>query len=128
VSSKIGGFSGTQTPSVGAGRSADVGVPQRPQDAASGGTSTAASASTGSTGDVQITGAARQLATLEQALRDLPAVNETRVAQISNSIEQGTYTVHPAEIADRLIQLEKALGHLPDQADSDGGSSDPTDG
>jgi negative regulator of flagellin synthesis FlgM len=128
VSSKIGGFNGTQTPSVGAGRSADVGAPQRAQDAASGGTSASSSASTGSTEDVQITGAARQLATLEQTLRDLPAVNETRVAQISNSIEQGTYTVQPAEIADRLIQLEQALGHLPDQAETAGGSPDPTDG
>ncbi len=128
MSSKISGFNGTQTPSVGAGRSADVGVPQRPQDAASGGTSASSSASTGGAQDVQITGAARQLATLEQTLRDLPAVNETRVAQITNSIEQGTYSVHPAEIADRLIQLEQALGQLPDQAEADGGAADSTDG
>ncbi len=118
MSSKISGFNGTQTPSVGAGRSA-----QRPQDAASSGTSASSSSSTESTHDVQITGAARQLATLEQTLRDLPAVNETRVAQISSSIEQGTYAVHPHEIANRLIQLEQALGQLPDQAESE-----PTDG
>ncbi len=123
MSSKIGGFNGTQTPSVGAGRSA-----QRPQDAASGGTSASSTSSTGSTQDVQITGAARQLATLEQTLRDLPAVNETRVAQIASSIEQGTYVVHPHEIANRLIQLEQALGQLSDQADAGGGPSDPTDG
>jgi negative regulator of flagellin synthesis FlgM len=118
VSSKIGGFNGSQTPSVGAGRSADVGVPQRPQEPGSSGTSAASSAAnSGPTQDVQITGAARQLATLEQTLRDLPAVNETRVAQITNSIEQGTYTVHPQQIADKLIQLEQALGQLPDQAE-----------
>jgi len=127
VSSKISGFNGSQTPSVGAGRSADIGVPQRPQEAGSSGTAASASNS-GATHDVQITGAARQLATLEQTLRDLPAVNETRVAQITNSIEQGTYTVHPQQIADKLIQLEQALGQLPDQADANGGSPDPTDG
>jgi flagellar biosynthesis anti-sigma factor FlgM len=126
VSSKIGGFNGTQTPSVGAGRSADVGGPQRPQDAASSGASS--SSSSGGTQDVQITGVARQLATLEQTLRDLPAVNETRVAQIASSIEQGTYAVHPHEIANRLIQLEQALRQLPDRAESGGGPSDPTDG
>jgi len=116
VSSKISGFSGSQTPSVGAGRSA-----QRPQEADSSGASGSASSasSSGATQDVQITGAARQLATLEQTLRDLPAVNETRVAQITNSIEQGTYTVHPQQIADRLIQLEQALRQLPDQAEPD---------
>jgi len=59
------------------------------------------------------------LAALEQTLRDLPAINGTRVAQITNSIEQGTYIVHPHEIADRLLQLEQALGQLPDQAESD---------
>ncbi len=118
--SKISGFSGSQTPSVGAGRSAGVGAPQRPQGADSSGASGSSSASSGgATQDVQITGAARQLATLEQTLRDLPAVNETRVAQITNSIEQGTYTVHPQQIADRLIQLEQALGQLPDQAEPD---------
>ena len=42
---------------------------------------------------VQITGTARQLASLEQAVRDLPAVNNAKVAQISAAIEQGTYTV-----------------------------------
>ena len=115
MSSKISGFNGSQAPSVGAGRSA-----QRSQEAGSSGTSAASSASgSGTTQDVQITGAARQLATLEQALRDLPAVNETRVAQITNSIEQGTYTVHPQQIADKLIQLEQALGQLPDQAEPD---------
>jgi negative regulator of flagellin synthesis FlgM len=119
VSTKIGGFNGSPTPSVGTGRSADVGVPQRPQDAGSGGTSASSSSSSGATQDVQITGAARQLATLEQTLRDLPAVNETRVAQISNSIEQGTYTVNARDVADRLIQLEQALGHLPDQPETD---------
>lgn len=115
MSTKIGGFNGTQTPSVGAGRSADV---QRPQDAA-GGAGTTASPSSGSTQDVQITGAARQLASLEQALRDLPAVNETRVAQISSSIAQGAYTVQPREIADRLIQLEQALRSVPDRAETE---------
>jgi negative regulator of flagellin synthesis FlgM len=123
VSSKISGFNGSQTPAVGSGRSA-----QRPQGAASSGTSAPSTPSNEGTQDVQITGAARQLATLEQTLRDLPAVNETRVAQIANSIEQGTYEVHPHEIANRLIQLEQALRQLPDQAEAGGGSPDPTDG
>lgn len=128
MSSKIGGFSGSQTPSVGAGRSADVGVPQRAQEAGSSGTSSSSATGSGATPDVQITGAARTLATLEQTLRDLPAVNETRVAQITNSIEQGTYTVHPQRIADKLIQLEQALGQLPDQGEANGGPPDSTDG
>jgi negative regulator of flagellin synthesis FlgM len=111
VASKISGIDGAQISSVGAGRPV-----QRPQDAVGGGPS-AGTTDTGSQ-DVQITGAARQLAALEQKLRDLPAVNEERVAQLSAAIEQGTYTVRPQHIADQLMSLERALGNLPDPDES----------
>jgi negative regulator of flagellin synthesis FlgM len=110
VSNKIGGVDGSSpSTAIGAGRAV-----QRPQDAATGG----AANSSGSGGSsVQITGTARQLASLEQALRDLPAVNEPRVAQISNAIEQGTYRVDAKHIANQLIQMEKALAHGSAEAD-----------
>jgi negative regulator of flagellin synthesis FlgM len=107
VSSKISGIDGAQIASVGAGRAV-----QRSQDAVSGGPS-AGTAKDGSQ-DVQITGTARQLADLEQRLRDLPAVNDERVSQLSAAIEQGTYTVKPQHIADQLMSLERALSNLPD--------------
>ena len=62
---------------------------------------------------MQITGTARQLVNLEQAVRDLPAVNDAKVAQISSAIEQGNYTVNSRHIADQLVQMEKELGRLP---------------
>ena len=108
VSSKIGGFNGSQTPSGGAGR-----PPQRPQEAGSSGTSAASSAASGPTQDVQITGAARQLATLEQTLRDLPAVNETRVAQIANSIEQGTYRCTRSRLPTSSSSSNRLSGSCP---------------
>ena len=113
MSSKISGFDNAQVASVGAGRAA-----QRPQDAASGSAQTTSDPSSDAADNVQITGGARQLADLEQQIRDLPAVNETRVNELRMAIEQGTYTVHPQQIADKLMSLEKALGQLPD-ADSD---------
>ena len=115
MSSKIGGVDGNSNPTaaVGAGRAV-----QRPQDATTGAPQSNES-NGGNAGNVQITGAARQLATLEQAVRDLPVVNDTRVAQLSNAIEQGTYSVNPHHIADRLMQLEQALGHIPDGSDAD---------
>jgi negative regulator of flagellin synthesis FlgM len=115
VSGKISGLDSKQL-SVGASRSV-----QRPQDAASGGTSSAAGSDGGS--DVQITGTARQLATLEQTVRDLPAVDEARVTQIRTAIEQGTYAVQPDQIADRLIQMEQAMHGLPDSAESEHSNS-----
>jgi negative regulator of flagellin synthesis FlgM len=107
VSGKINGIDGTQIASVGAGRPV-----QRSQDAVSGG----ASGNTSNDGsqNVQITGTARQLADLEQKVRDLPAVNSERVSQLQSAIEQGTYTVRPEHIADQLMSLERALSKLPD--------------
>jgi negative regulator of flagellin synthesis FlgM len=117
VASKINGIDSAQVASVGAGRSV-----QRAQDAVSGGASSGAAPNDGSE-SVQITGTARQLADLDQRLRDAPAVNETRVAEIRDAIEQGTYTVRPQHIADQLISLERALSKLPDPTEPDSGES-----
>lgn len=112
MASKIGGVDGSSpSTAIGAGRAV-----QRPQDAATG----AAQNFDGSSREnVEITGTARQLATLEQAIRDLPAINDARVAQISNAIEQGTYSVNSQHIADQLVQIEKALKDLPNGSGSD---------
>lgn len=106
MSSKMGGVDGNSpSTAIGAGRAV-----QRPQDAATAGTQgSQSSQGSGGGSSVQITGTARQLASLEQAVRDLPTVNDARVAQISNAIEQGTYTVDARHIANQLIQIEKAL-------------------
>lgn len=107
MSSKISGLSGGPAP-IGAGPAAE-----KPRDPVSGGSSAPAS-STSAGGDVHITDSASQLASLEQALRSLPAVDPARVALFSTAIEQGTYTVQPQHVADQLMQLEQALEHLPE--------------
>jgi len=106
VAGKISAVDGVQTASVGAGTA----VP-RSKDAA-GAESAAADSS-----DVQITGTARTLAALEQTLRDVPRLNEERVAALRTAIEQGTYAVRPEHVADQLLQLERILGTLPDPVD-----------
>jgi len=116
VSSKIGGVDGNSpSTAIGAGRAV-----QRPQDAATGGTQNSNGTSGGSS--VQITGTARQLASLEQAVRDLPAVNDAKVAQISAAIEQGTYKVDSRDIANKLIQMEQSLDDVPSDSGSSSGS------
>lgn len=112
MSSKISGVNGSQAVPVGAGRPV-----QRPQDAVSGGAQGSAGANNSQ--DVQITGGARHLANLEQTLRDMPVVDETRVATIRSAIEQGTYTVRPEHVAERLLQVEHALSQLPDPTDAE---------
>ena len=63
---------------------------------------------------VHITGSAKQLAALEQALKDQPVVDEARVAALRSAIEAGTYQVDAGRVADKLLRMEDQLsGVLP---------------
>ena len=94
------------TTSVTSGRTAAV-TPVR--DAATGSSNPTPPASAG---EVHITDAATQLASIEQSLRDSPAVDSARVARAQSAIEQGTYQVNPEHIATQLIQMERHLAQL----------------
>jgi negative regulator of flagellin synthesis FlgM len=59
--------------------------------------------------DVQITGAARTLAALEGSLREQPAVDEARVAEVQRKLDDGSYEVSPERIADSLLKMERDL-------------------
>jgi negative regulator of flagellin synthesis FlgM len=61
---------------------------------------------------VQITGSAKQLAALEQALKDQPVVDEARVAALRSAIESGTYQVDAARVADKLLRMEDQLSSV----------------
>lgn len=109
MSNKISSLNGPSPAPIGAGRGTE-----KARDPVTGGSSEPAASSSG-TGDLHITDSASQLASLEQAVRSLPAVDPARVAQFRAAIEQGTYTVQPQHVADQLIQLEQALGQLPQE-------------
>ena len=59
---------------------------------------------------VNITDSARQLSALAQAVNATPAMDTQRVAQLQQAISNGQYTIDPARIADRLLQMEQDLG------------------
>lgn len=101
MSSKISGID-TRTAPAGAARGVE-----RTRDAAVG-TKQDSDAASG----VHITGTARQLADLEQVVKDMPAVDEARVAAISSALESGSYQIVPERIADQLLHLEQALAPL----------------
>jgi len=104
VSNKINDLTTSVTP----GRTSAV-TPVR--DAVTGGNATQPSPS----GQVQISDTAAKLASVEQSLRDSPAVDSARVAQLRSAIEQGTYTVNSEHVATQLMQMERALARLGDQ-------------
>ena len=101
MAGKINGVDGSRPTSTGTGR-----VAQRPT------LGSVAVGDASDTSDVHITDVASQLAALEQSVRDLPAVDDARVASIRGAISQGTYQVSSEHVAERLTQLEQALAPL----------------
>ena len=73
---------------------------------------TTGSSESGSSAEVQITSTASQLASLGQQLSTMPAVDSARVARISQSLADGTYTISPDKIASGLMQSDHALAQI----------------
>jgi len=103
---KINGADTRPASPVGAGR-----APQRPNDPATGGVPGKGVAADAST-DVEITGAANALATLEQRLIEMPEMDHAKVEDIRMQIETGIYRIKPQVIADSLIQFENVLSKV----------------
>jgi negative regulator of flagellin synthesis FlgM len=58
---------------------------------------------------VQITDTASHLATAEQALSEVPVINQGRIAVISDALAAGTYQISPDRIANQLLRFERLL-------------------
>jgi negative regulator of flagellin synthesis FlgM len=62
--------------------------------------------------EVQITSTAAQLASLGQKLSSMPAVDQNRVARITQSLADGSYSISPQKIASGLLQSDHALAQI----------------
>ena len=62
--------------------------------------------------DVKITVAARQLLDLVAPESKATFVDEAKVARLRAEIENGTYRIDSARIADQLLRFEYALGQI----------------
>ena len=58
---------------------------------------------------LSLTGTARQLQGLENQIASTPVVDSKKVEAVRSAVENGTFTVHPERIAERLMSLERAL-------------------
>ncbi len=73
-------------------------------------TGAAASASSTSTADqVTLTGSARTLQKLGEAVANAPVVNSQKVATLKQAIQNGTYQVNSGSVANKLLQFESNL-------------------
>ena len=86
------------------------GAPVENQDKENKNSSTADSGNTSNSSDrVSLTGVARQLQEIETRLASEPVVDSQRVQTIRSAVENGTFTVNPERIAEKLMSLEEAL-------------------
>jgi negative regulator of flagellin synthesis FlgM len=106
VANTIDGFSGNGTTSVTTSRTQHS---QRDNTAAA---TTANSESGSNAAEVQITSTASQLASLGQTLSAMPAIDVGRVAKLSQSLADGTYTISADKIASGLMQSDHALAQI----------------
>jgi len=105
VANRIDGFSANGATSVGTSRTA--------RSARDTSVATAGNASSGGGGeDVQITSTASRMASLGQKLNALPAIDGARVARISQSLADGSYSISADRIAAGLLQSDQALARI----------------
>jgi negative regulator of flagellin synthesis FlgM len=52
---------------------------------------------------------ARNLTSLQQAIKDAPDIDTSRVANVQQALSSGQYKIDAGKIADRMIQLEGDL-------------------
>jgi negative regulator of flagellin synthesis FlgM len=58
---------------------------------------------------VTLTGSAITLQKLGAALESAPVVNSAKVAAVKQAVQNGTYSIDPARIADKLVKFERDL-------------------
>ena len=82
---------------------------KRTKDSAGAASSAAAKLVESAITAIRVTGFTR-LAALEEAIRELPDVDEARVARLRGAIADGTYRVSPHRIAEKLMRFENEFG------------------
>lgn len=59
---------------------------------------------------LRLTGEAAGLQALQRELAAAPAVDASRVAEVRQALESGSYRIDPARIADRMLEMDRLLG------------------
>jgi negative regulator of flagellin synthesis FlgM len=68
-----------------------------------------ASAANSTADSVKLTGEAQQLQALEARIASEPVVDAQRVQAVRTAVGNGTFTVNPERIAEKMISLEQAI-------------------
>jgi negative regulator of flagellin synthesis FlgM len=105
VTNRISGYDNTPSLQPAKGQSSGVsGVDTAVTNAASSATAAAPSAD-----QVTLTGSARTLQKLSEAVDQAPVIDTDKVAAVKQSIQNGTYTIDASSIANKLLKVESDL-------------------
>ncbi len=104
MSNKITGYKATEplAPIKGSGGGAAI---DKPQADASSAAATAAPAAD----HVTLTGSARTMQKLADAVAGAPVVDSAKVAAVKQSIQNGTYQVNAALVAAKILRFEQGM-------------------
>ncbi len=105
MTNRINGYDKAQLLQPSKGPSSGVqGVDKAESNAAS-----SAGAASSTADQVTLTGSAKAMQKLSEAVANTPVVNTDKVSSVKQSIQNGTYTIDPGSIADKLLQFESGL-------------------
>ena len=109
---KITGYMATEprTPVKGSGGSGQVIDKSQITGTSAGASAGAGTSAPASTADhVTLTGSARAMQKLADAVAASPAVNAAKVAAVKQSLQNGTYKVNSGQVASKILQFERGL-------------------
>ena len=102
---RISGYNATEPLAPVKGTGSGVQVVDKAQSESTG----AASAGAPAADQVTLTGSARILQKLSEAVANAPAVNAQKVATVKQAVQSGTYKIDAGRVADKLLQFESGL-------------------
>ncbi len=102
---KISSYNAAELPPSIQGSTGNSALADKTQASAAGTGAVASSAAD----QVTFTGSARTLQKLNAALANTPVVNAAKVATIKQAVQNGTYSVDPAKVADKLLKIDGEL-------------------
>ncbi len=102
---KISGYKAAELPVPVKGSGGNGQVADKSQAAAPGAAATAASA----VDQLTLTGPARTMQKLSEAVAGAPVVNSAKVSAVKLAIQNGTYQVNSTQVATKMLQYERGL-------------------
>jgi negative regulator of flagellin synthesis FlgM len=96
-------------PIRGVNRTGAIEVAQTEQSRAAPATPNAAPPETVPVDSADVSSAESLLATISTLAREVPLIDEARVAELQQALKAGAYQINPQQIAEKIVEIERLL-------------------